>query len=595
VTQAHPALRRVGHDQGSIRRDPAQRLAHRLLDERCRYQARQTLFEPCMILALITVLGSTLSDSPVRGTFTAWAALLAIVSLSRSMVALNLLRKRFCRDARPYAALLRVSTGLTGLLLGAAGSLLFPHVDHHERMLITLALAGWLAAAIALHAAFPRHARLHLLLVLGQLALAWWLHDPEQGTYWAVGLITGAALLERLSQRLSLTLAIAQRGRHERRELLRRLAVESRQARSASAAASRFLAAASHDLRQPATALSLMSSLLSERCGDVGLKPLVDGIARSSVALNDLLGNLLDLSRLEAGVIQPDIGCHDVDSIIDDLRLEFEQRARSKGLTLHVQSCGGVVSTDRVLLMRMLRNLLENALRYTDIGNIRLSTGHGAKLEFSVADTGIGIPDALGRRLLGGCAVSENPGARSRRNGLGIGLAMVSRISRLLDAEIALESDGQRGSCFTIRMPLACWESGARPVGQPPGQYLTPGAQQHPGGAPARRALLVEDAPEVALAVAAMLESRGWCVDCAANEAEALSLLRGSARFGLIVSDFRLGGPIDGIELLQRARLLQPGSRCILTTADTGTSPRARAECAGFEFLPKPLRPESFS
>jgi two-component system cell cycle sensor histidine kinase/response regulator CckA len=105
----------------------------------------------------------------------------------------------------------------------------------------------------------------------------------------------------------------------------------------------------------------------------------------------------------------------------------------------------------------------------------------------------------------------------------------------------------------------------------------------------------VEDAPEVALAVAAMLESRGWCVDCAANEAEALSLLRGSARFGLIVSDFRLGGPIDGIELLQRARLLQPGSRCILTTADTGTSPRARAECAGFEFLPKPLRPESFS
>ncbi len=435
------------------------RLAHRLLDERCRYQARQTLFEPLLIVALITLLASGLADQVAQPTLVIWATLVTVVSLSRSLVALLLLRKRFCRDARPHAAHFRLSTGLTGLLLGAAASLFFPYIDPAGRMLITLALAGWLAAAMALHAAFPRHARLHLLLVLGQLALAWWLAEPEQGLYWAGGLIVAALLLERLSHRLSHTLAIAQRGRHERRELLRRLAVESRQARAASAAAARFLTAASHDLRQPAAALSLMSGLLSERCADPALKPLTDGIARSSVALNDLLGNLLDLSRLEAGVVHADIGNHELGPIIDDLRLEFEQRAQAKGLTLRTESCGGQVHTDRVLLMRMLRNLLENALRYTDRGGITLGASIGSALEFSVVDTGIGIPEDLRKRLFVDSDRLDGSTTRSRRNGLGIGLVMVRRIARLLEAELALDSDGHSGSRFTLRLPIEAWQS----------------------------------------------------------------------------------------------------------------------------------------
>jgi len=435
------------------------RLAHRLLDERCRYQARQTLFEPLLIAALITVIASSLADQLVQPTLAIWATLVALVSLARSLIAVLLLRKRFCRDARPYAALLGLSTGLTGLLLGAAASLFFPYIDPAGRMLTTLALAGWLAAAMALHAAFPRHARLHLLLVLGQLALAWWLSEPELGLSWACALMAAAVLLERLSHRLSRTLAIAQRGRHERRELLRRLAVESRQARAASAAAARFLTAASHDLRQPAAALSLMSGLLSERCMDPALKPLTDGISRSSVALNDLLGNLLDLSRLEAGVVQVDFDHYELDPIIDDLRLEFEQRAQAKGLTLRTETCGGHVHTDRVLLMRMLRNLLENALRYTDRGGITLRVAIGSALEFTVIDTGIGIPHDLQRRLLIDSDRLDGASTRSRRNGLGIGLVMVRRIASLLEGELALDSNGHSGSRFALRLPIQTWRS----------------------------------------------------------------------------------------------------------------------------------------
>lgn len=592
-------------------RPEALRLAHRLLDERCRYQARQTLFEPLVIAALVAVLGTRVNDPVFGATLSLWAGLLTLVSVARLVVATAILRKRFCRDARPHALLFRVSTGLTGLLLGAATSLFFPHIDLQGRMLITLALAGWLAAAMALHAAFPRHARFHLVLVVGQLALAWWLVDPVQGTYWAAGLIAGAALLERLSHRLSITLAVAQRGRHERRDLLRRLAVESRQARAASTAASRFLAAASHDLRQPATALSLMSSLLSERCTEPSLKPLTDGIARSSVALNDLLGNLLDLSRLEAGVVQANLDRHPLDEIIDDLRLEFEERAQAKGLVLHAESCGGFIHTDRVLLMRTLRNLLENALRYTDQGSITLSARRETRLEFAVTDTGIGIPEALHRRLLSDSDRLDGAATRSRRNGLGIGLAMVKRIAMLLDAELAIESDGQTGSRFTLRLPSgdghsgessdSCWAAfpGASPGASPvpdPGPEALPGDRRacHIHEFSSARALLVDDATEVAGAVAAMLESRGYRVDCAANAADALGLLSGASRFQLIVSDFWLGGPIDGVELLQRARLLQPQARCILATADTRTLPSVRARQAGFEFLQKPFHPDSF-
>jgi signal transduction histidine kinase/CheY-like chemotaxis protein len=576
------------------------RLAHRLLDERCRYQAKQILLEPVLILSLSVLAGSGLSDLVPPATLTGWVMLSILAASARLLLALSLLRRRFCRDARPHAALFRISTGLTGLLLGSSACLFFPHIGHDARLLITLALAGWLAAALPLHAAFPRHARLHLVLVIGQLAVAWWLSEPEHGALWALGLSACALLLDRLSRTLSHTLGTAQRGRHQRRELLRRLAVETRQAQAASASASRFLAAASHDLRQPATALSLMSGLLSERCPDPKLRPLTDGIVRSSVALNDLLGNLLDLSRLDAGVTRAEPQWHELASVLDDLKLEFEQRIQSKGLSFGVEPLTGEVFTDRILLMRMVRNLLENALRYTDQGGISILARAGSRLEIIVSDTGIGMPEELRDSISRPMESLADTALRSRRNGLGIGLAMVRRIALLLRADLDIQSDGRTWSRVSILMPVASWREGV----STDQESLTLGtaacATTQGGrvgtrpvkGGQAQRALLVEDSPEVARAMTAILESRGYRVDCAHTAEDAIRLMRSAIRFILIISDLRLGGEMDGADLLVRARLLQPGSRCILTTADTSAYATGRARQAGLELLHKPLRTE---
>jgi signal transduction histidine kinase len=601
----------------SSRRDRTTALTHRMLHERCRYQASQILYEPLFGAALIGLLGTTLIDRVPALTLGGWAAMFALVLAIRLWAAAGLLHDRLCRDASGHAALFRLSAGLTGLLLGASASLFFPHLEHAGRMMLTLALAVWLAASLPLHAAFPRHARLHIGLILFQLALAWWLFDPQSGWLWALSLAACAVCLDRLSAGLGRTLAHAQAGRHQRRELLRRLALESEHARRASATASRFLAAASHDLRQPATALSLMSKLLEQRCEDQTLRPLVQAITRSSTALNDLLGNLLDLSRLDAGVVRPDRSWIGVDAMISDLQAEFEWRLRDKGLEFVVSSCGGMVFTDRVLLMRMLRNLLENALRYTAAGRVALAAQSVDGVRFVVSDTGIGISEAHRAVLFSDAPDPLIANHRARSKGLGIGLSMVSRIAELIEASLGVDSDGRSWSRFMVGLAARDWrpldDQGSERAGEPPGllaktQHFAEDARARidPVGyamasavrsdaqaplAPAH-ALLVEDSPEVTLAVRGLLEARGYRVECRDNASDALRVLRGPIRFDLILSDYHLPGQLDGIDLLTRARQLQPDARCILTTADTTSTPQARARAADVELLRKPLQPD---
>ncbi|MEN9774220.1 MAG: hypothetical protein RL322_1290 [Pseudomonadota bacterium] len=574
---------------------PDRGLAHRLLWDRCRYQARQTLFEPPLLLALIIVVVVAIEDPPSRFTMPAWAGLLSLTLSLRLWIALSILQQRMPRHAEAAAALLRVSTGLTGLLLGASASLLFATASGPERLLITFSLGVWLGPAVVIHAAFRKHARLHGGLIVGQLALAWWLNDPEHGGLWAISLIVVAVFLERLAGHLSRTLALAQHGRHERRTLLRRLALETRQAREAGATASRFLAAASHDLRQPATALSLMSSLLLERCTDPALRPLTEGISRSCQALNDLLGNLLDLSRLEAGIIQPDRHWHRVDPLLDDLRLEFGLRARAKGLDLYVGPCVGEVFTDRILLMRILRNILENALRYTDHGTIQLTAHDEAGLRLTVSDTGVGIPETLRERLQSSAdGTLDGSALVSRRNGLGIGLALVHRIGRLLGTTLQVESDGSSWTRVSLQIPPQ--DRRVVPIEPSQDPQVEPNKEacldEDTARAP-RLALLVEDDETVAQAIRRILEFKGYRVQHAATAHEAMSHLSGADPFDLILSDFNLGGPLDGIDLLSRARLLQPGSRCILATADTRPQTLTRVRQTGLEYLLKPLHPDT--
>ena len=412
------------------------------------------------------------------------------------------------------------------------------------------------------------------------VAVAWSLSPTHAGLLLAGGVVLYGLVLARLSIVLSATLGESLRGRQRIRHLARRLAAESEAARRAARASSQFLAAASHDLRQPATSLGLLTGLLRERCHDAALSPLINGIDRSTEALNDLLSNLLDLSRLEAGLVVAHPEWVPLGPTFEALKVEFEPRTAAKGLTLIVRPLEVEVFSDRVLLTRILRNLLDNALRYTDQGSITLSADGSAGCELCVSDTGIGISAEHLEQIFEDHFQVANPG-RDRNKGLGIGLAMVRRLAALLDGAISVHSDPHVGSRFFLRLPMA------RTVDHthlPPSSEA--GAQGH---APTGRLLLVEDDPEVACALTQWLHARGWRIEHAASASAAVALLRGASRFQAMITDHQLDDATHGLMLVQTARLLHPGIACLMISGDTSAELSRRAADNQVPLLQKPL------
>lgn len=225
-------------------------------------------------------------------------------------------------------------------------------------------------------------------------------------------------------------------------------------AERANAAKSQFLAAASHDLRQPAQSLMLLIETLT---GLVAVQPAAKVVAQMAIAAEtqkSLLDGLLDISRLDACLIQPQIEECELGPMIERLAEEYRPRAMCKGLTLRVVPTRAWVRTDLVLLERILRNLVDNALKYTETGKILLGCRHGVgRLRFEIRDTGIGIPPDQIDRVFDEFYQINNP-ARDRAKGLGLGLAIVRRLAQLLGITVELDSRPGRGSCFALNLPL---------------------------------------------------------------------------------------------------------------------------------------------
>jgi PAS domain S-box-containing protein len=232
---------------------------------------------------------------------------------------------------------------------------------------------------------------------------------------------------------------------------------EVRQARDAAeqanAAKSRFLAAASHDLRQPVQAAALLLDLLERRDLDPPTRTLVGQLATALNGVQGLLSGLLELSRLEAGVIVPEIGPVVLDELLARLAQEFDGFARAAGLWLRILPSGLVVASDPLLLERILRNLITNALKYTAQGGVTVECrDHGGQVRIAVIDTGLGIPADQRDTIFEEFRQLDNP-ARDRANGVGLGLAMVERAARLLGSRVIVRSELGAGSEFSLTLP----------------------------------------------------------------------------------------------------------------------------------------------
>jgi two-component system CheB/CheR fusion protein len=356
-----------------------------------------------------------------------------------------------------------------------------------------------------------------------------------------------------------------------------------RAAESASASKSRFLASASHDLRQPLQGAVLFHGLAASSNADPKVADWLDHLDRTLGAMGQLLDGLLDISRLDAGIVQPRVAVVDLDAALDRLAVEFAPQAAVVGLRLTAVRSGLAGRTDPLLLDRILRNLIANAIRYTPRGGILVGCRRrGPDVAVQVWDTGSGIPpDQLAAIFEEFHQVAN--AARDRAKGLGLGLAIVRRLCSLLGHRVRVFSRPGRGSLFEVVLPRA------------EGAPRSPSAAAPTRDGPRDVVVLVEDDPLVRMSVGALLERAGFAVAAAADAAgiEAAVAAVDPARVACVLSDYRLPGDADGIEAIRRVRRLvgweAPG---VLLTGDTSPDRLREADASGFALVHKPATAE---
>lgn len=377
--------------------------------------------------------------------------------------------------------------------------------------------------------------------------------------------------------------------RFENRALVAALTVQKAEAEDARRAAeqanlakSQFLAAASHDLRQPLYALGLFSASLEDLKLDAEGRRVVGNIQDNIAALESLFDGLLDVSKLEAGAVQARPIAVSVDELFDRLSHYFHPLAAERGLDLRLRSGGEYVRSDPVLLEQVLSNLISNALRCTHAGAILIAARQrGGRVRFEVWDTGVGIAKADLRRIFDEFVQLGNP-ERDRRKGLGLGLSIARRSVALLESEIEVASRLGKGSRFLFSQPLKDKPAVTADTPPPP-PTVTRGAGS---------VLFVDDDRGVQRGLAELLSRWGVEFEIVGDAASALRRIDQGARPGLLLSDYRLPGGMNGLDLIGAVRALDLADSpdMVLVTGDLDPKLIAAAQKSDVRLLYKPLR-----
>src|SRR5882672_9164939 len=372
----------------------------------------------------------------------------------------------------------------------------------------------------------------------------------------------------------------------ERTEELMRLNAElgraKGEAEQANISKTRFLAAASHDILQPLNAARLYVTSLVERQRLGEDAQLVGNIDASLDAVEEILGALLDISRLDTGAMRPEIGIFRIDELLRQLEVEFQPLAQDKGLQLVFLPCSLAVKSDRRLLRRLLQNLVSNAIKYTPKGRVLVGCRRRrGRLRIDVYDTGLGIPRSKQQAIFQEFHRLEQ-GARVAR-GLGLGLSIVERIARVLDHKIVVISTVGDGSQFSVEVPL----SAAVPARAP----VRDRAEVDRGQLAGLCVLCIDNEPTILDGMETLLGGWGCRVVKAADLASALAALAESKRApDALLIDYHLGEE-NGIEAIAQLRRRFAGATAIVITADRGAAVREEARAQSVQLLNKPVKP----
>ena len=369
------------------------------------------------------------------------------------------------------------------------------------------------------------------------------------------------------------------------------LYIAKEEAERANLSKSRFLAAASHDLRQPLQALSMFIAALGESFRKQGIEEkdkqgrLIGNIENSIEALAGLLNSLLDISRLDAGIMEPEKETFPIAQTLGWIETTFTDEARRKGVDLRIVPCSASIETDPNLFQRIAANLVSNAVRYTEQGRILVGCRRvGKQIRFEVWDTGEGIPEDKMDTVFQEFQQLGNPG-RQRKLGLGLGLAIVERVAGLLNLKLFARSTPGKGSVFSVTAPIkktAIADHTAKPITEPRPHSTRPNI------------MVIDDDPSVLDAMTVLMETWDFNVLSASSAEAALRECRNHKKpLDLIVADYRLQTEQTGADTIHRMNhelgWSVPG---IIITGDTAPERLQEAAASGFNLLHKPVQPD---
>jgi signal transduction histidine kinase len=511
--------------------------------------------------------------------------LIVAAALAIRRIALGRLVDAARLDLSARLRIAAVVSGLVGISHGLSAGF-FPFLPSVERALVSLWLVAACAASVLSTVGYLPVFLAYLVPVLSPVIAMWalgpgiaeyrWIESATAGLVLMLGglLVTYAKDSFRLF-RESFEIRL------QRLDLNRRLEAALLEAERANRAKTRFLASASHDLRQPAHTASLFAAALSMRALDAESREIVQHLNAAVQSLATQLDALLDISKLDAGVVRPSLAPLRLGPLLERMQREFAPLAGAKRIELTV-SCppDAWVATDATLLERVVRNLLDNAVKYTDSGRVevRVEPEAGGPV-LSISDSGRGIPEAEQARVFDEFYQLGNP-ERDRAKGLGLGLAIVKRLVSLLQIDMQMTSSPGAGTRFRLVLPGA-GEGAERP------------ADAAAARAPAALSVLViDDEAEVRLGMKILLEGMGCRATLAGGTAEALAAAR-SARPDVVVADLRLRGADNGIEAVRAVRALYPRVPALLVSGDIASDQLREAERAGIVLLHKPVPAET--
>ena len=365
----------------------------------------------------------------------------------------------------------------------------------------------------------------------------------------------------------------------------RKVEERTRQLEVANLAKSRFLAAASHDLRQPLHALGLFVAQLRGRTRADQRRQLVARIEAALSAMNELFNALLDVSRLDAGVLTPNLTEFPIAQLLKRIETTFAGAVREKGLSLRVVGSAAWVRSDFILLERIVFNLVSNAVRYTATGGLVVGCRRRSdQLRIEVWDTGTGIPQDQRQRIFGEF-YRLGKHDRDQRGGLGLGLAIVDRLCRLLDHRVQVNSALGKGSCFSVAVPMA---RAPAEIARP-----TPSPRTRLDVSSGKLIVVIDDDPLVLEGMGGLIRSWGCSVVTGSTDSAALARL---AEYDhppdVIISDYHLCDGKTGIEAITRLRsALSAPIPAFLMSGDTNPEPLREAKANGYPLLHKPVDP----